>query len=139
MNMKRLLIAATAAVAILAAGIGIVTAASDTTRRPAQQPLALTIRVYNRPVPAPPAFTYVLRCSPSGGSLPHAASACAALAATPRLLDAPARCMAVDVVLATVIGRVGNKHVELAFLGCRTEAAGWQRLAHSLGLASAAR
>jgi hypothetical protein len=99
----------------------------------------LTIRVWNRPVPAPPARTYRLVCAPAGGTLPHPARACAALAAAPTLLAAPRTCHAVDVVRATVSGTLRRAPVRRTYLGCPSELAAWRTLAAGLGIAAVPR
>jgi hypothetical protein len=110
--------------------------ASGLARPPATE---LTIRVWNRPVPAPPARIYRLACAPAGGTLPHPARACAALAAAPKLLAPPRSCRAVDVVRATVTGTLRRAPLRRTYLGCPSELAAWRALAARLGIAAVPR
>lgn len=79
---------------------------------------------------------YRLTCNPSGGSLPHAAAACAALARDPHLLDPLPGCSKVlpDTGSRTITGSFAGKAVHLRF-SCPAGTRRWGRLAPLLGLA----
>jgi len=78
---------------------------------------------------------YRLTCNPSGGSLPHAAAACAVLARDPHLLDPLPACSKVlpDTGSRTITGSFAGKAVHLRF-SCPAGTRRWGRLASLLGL-----
>ena len=82
---------------------------------------------------------YRLTCSPAGGSLPHPAAACAALAHSPALLAPRPGCskMIPDPGSRTITGSFAGKAVRLRF-SCPAGTRRWGRLAPVLGLAQKA-
>jgi hypothetical protein len=95
---------------------------------------SLTIRVFDRPVPAPPSHVYHLRCGPASGNVPHPAIACRHLLAASRPLAALPTCLTVDVIDAAVTGTFRGRRVQLTYLPCAADAAAWKRLTTLLGI-----
>ena len=83
---------------------------------------------------------YRLTCRPAGGTVPHPAAACAALAGNPHLLDPlPSECHKIvpDAGSRSVTGQFEGRRVGLGFI-CPDGGRRWGRLAVALGLVSAA-
>jgi Subtilisin inhibitor-like len=83
---------------------------------------------------------YRLTCRPAGGTLPHPASACAALAGNPDLLDPlPPECHKIvsDAGSRSVTGQFEGQRIGLGFM-CPNGGRRWGRLAVALGLVSPA-
>jgi hypothetical protein len=95
---------------------------------------SLTIRVYDRPVPAPPSHTYHLRCAPASGTVPHPVLACRRLLAATRPLAAPRGCDSIDVITARVTGTFRGQPVDRTYLPCGPHMTAWKRLAALLGI-----
>jgi len=81
---------------------------------------------------------YSLTCRPVGGTVPHPAAACAALARDPHLLDPlPPECHKIvpDAGSRSVTGQFAGRRVGLGFM-CPNGGRRWGRLAVALGLVS---
>lgn len=80
---------------------------------------------------------YRLSCAPAAGTLPHPATACAALARNPHLLDPLRNCnkMMPDTGSRSITGSFAGRKVDMHF-ACALGATRWGRLARALGLAS---
>jgi hypothetical protein len=95
---------------------------------------SLTIRVYDRPIPAPPAHIYHLRCAPASGNVPHPVLACKRLLATTRPFAPLRECDTVDVITARVTGTFRGQQVDRTYLPCGPHMTAWQHLAALLGI-----
>jgi hypothetical protein len=81
---------------------------------------------------------YRLTCRPAGGTVPHPAAACAALARSPQLLDPlPPVCHKIvpDAGSRSITGQFEGRRVGLGFM-CPDGGRRWGRLAVALGLMS---
>jgi hypothetical protein len=78
---------------------------------------------------------YRLTCQPAGGSVPHPAAACAALARQPQLLEPLPNCRNAipDAGSRSVSGVFGGRRVSLTF-SCTRGGPRWARLSRALGL-----
>ena len=110
---------------------------SDHATLPSSSPPSARLEIVIQPGFVANAHTqrYRLTCNPSGGSLPHAAAACAALARDPHLLDPLPGCSKVipDTGSRTITGSFAGKAVDLRF-SCPAGTRRWGRLASLLGL-----
>jgi hypothetical protein len=95
---------------------------------------SLTIRVYDRPIPAPPAHVYHLHCAPASGTVPHPVLACRRLFAATRPFAVLRECDTVDVITARVTGTFRGQTVDRAYLPCGPHMTAWKRLAALLGI-----
>jgi hypothetical protein len=82
------------------------------------------------------ATSYTLTCNPAGGTVPHPAAACSALAADPTLLAPGAPCGAgmPDVGSKAVTGTWQGRRVALQYRGCEGDGPRWVKMAAALGI-----
>ena len=94
----------------------------------------LSVELFSRPVPAPPAHRYTVRCYPAGGSVPHPQAACRRLARSRAPLRALPVCHTVDLILGEVRGTYRGRPVRLVFDPCPAHRARLRELERLLGL-----
>jgi hypothetical protein len=91
-------------------------------------------------VASPEVRRHKLTCQPAGGTVPHPAAACAALARNPHLLDPlPPECHKIvpDAGSRSITGQFEGRRVGLGFM-CPNGGRRWGSLAVALGLVSPA-
>ncbi len=131
------ILAAVVTVLTLTTGCGSQQATGATTASPAHPPVSLTIAV--RPRPQAGAQRWTLTCGPAGGTLPHPAAACAALARVHDPFGPVRRGVMCSMIYggpqaATIVGTWHGKRVNATFSrvdGCQT--ARWNRIAPVFG------
>jgi Subtilisin inhibitor-like len=130
-------VAATAALLTLVAACGSQQAAMGGATSPTSAPVSLTIQV--RPGAHAAAQSWSLTCDPAGGTLPHPAAGCAALARVANPFAPVGRGIMCPMIYggpqtATIEGRWHGKSVHATFSradGCQT--ARWSRIAAVFG------
>jgi len=95
---------------------------------------SLTVRVFDRPIPAPPSRVYHLRCAPASGNVPHPVLACRRLLAATRPFAVLPTCDTIDVITATVTGTFKGRPVRETYMPCGPHMTAWKRVAALLGI-----